>query len=190
MNQNFFLKFTQKGICFEDSKVKIQFEKPEFGKLQFVLKTAKWDSQKANGKIVRFENDKICQFQKESLRFAFAGQYISIDFVNLSALCQEIRDNVHKCISLEKIKIEFPEKIIIQNFQALFLSLDNNERSHVLQGILEENSRMLHDISTITLRSSGITSKNPFTYELFQAILKQNLTIFRLINLCDKVKNE
>ena len=119
MTQNFSLTFSEKGLSLKNSKVKVNFEKSEFGKLQFVLKTAKWNSQNAVGKIVRFDNEKLCQFKKEGLYFAIEGKFIAINFSSLPALCQEIRDNVHKCVSLEKIKIEFPEKTIIQNLKTI-----------------------------------------------------------------------
>ena len=178
-----------KGIGFKQHDVTVWIEKSEFPQLQFIL----WNvNETAVGKIFRISKDKICKFQKDAFLLSDRKGFVTVSFSHVPIICSQIYDNHIVLFSLtkqdKKIALEECDRVLIKNFLFLLFELSGEEQERIMGAIRDETEKVLSDIVSVVLKSSGIRSKNLYTAHLVRGILIANYAVIKLLLLCRKKK--
>lgn len=175
------------GILFKQGDIKILFGQDTFPKLKFILKSMKESSA---GKIFRVNEHSICKFAHSHVKISNQSNFIIIKYCQISFVCENIVEKIAKCVRVPNVHLERYEKILIQNFQTLFISLNESHRKNILKGIQLENERVTFDIAVVVMKSSRIPTKNPYVCQFIHAFLTNSLNIYELLSTCMKFKDQ
>lgn len=182
------LKITcsDKGILLKQGDIKVLFDQAAFPKLKFVLKCMKPTSA---GKIFRVDENSICKFTHSHVKLSTRTNYIIIKYTQIGFVCQSITEKIVKCVTVPNVDLERYEKILIQNFQTLFGSVDESHQKNILKGIQFGNEKVTFDIAVVVMKSSRIPTKNPYVCQFIHAFLTHNLNVYELLSTCLKIVN-
>ena len=181
------LSFEENGIVFQNETSKIAFNSKTYPMLLKIIKSVMTsDPISIVGKIIQISKKNVCMFRSNRVQIAgrSGNSDISIKFDLFSSICTHIEEKAF----LSSYDDDY-EKIVLGNFAAILMTLEQEKRKIVLRSIREEDSMRISEIVTTLCECSELKPENEFFRSMVQKSICDNINLIELVSYAKKIKD-
>ena len=181
------MSFEKNGIVFLNEKSTITFNAKTYPMLLKIIKSVMTsDPISIVGKIIQISKKNVCMFRSNRVQIAgrSGNSDISIKFDLFSSICTHIEEKAF----LSSYHDDY-EKIVLGNFAAILMTLEQEKRKIVLRSIREEDSMRISEIVTTLCECSELKPENEFFRSMVQKSICDNINLIELVSYAKKIKN-